>query len=509
MGKITKQELDQSLITQVEKVDNLSLDADNITLDSSDFNSTNVKEGLEELFQNVSNGKELIASAISDQGVQTSGSDTFAKIAENIRSIPTEQLTAPSWSAQINTVTATFPPSTNFNQYRIAGGSWQSSNTFSGLNPATSYTFEARVYNNGEQIGNIQDVTSTSPKADQSVSTPSSVSWSSQINTVTATVAAVSGATHYRVNNGTWQASRALSGLSPVTNYNFQARKEATSSLNEAISGNRNSTSPRANRSAPSAPTASNIQHDRVTIAGASGTQVRQGSGSWFNSPRTFTGLNPATSYSFYARYPQTTTHNTSAQSSARTITTEWVDTSGAPGPNILISGDRNLGFFGETSTSDLISGDDLASSIGLTDGRAFNNTSPWFKFVRNDNIIYVARRTFRWRISWNHINARGAVTGTNVSIGGKTYKVRLLSSGEWNTYIYGIASGFEPDLASYSANDLGINPDLNGNYTWTSTPSASRYVLRGYSTVSLMGYKQPATYGTTLTGWRPVLELL
>ena len=229
----------------------------------------------------------------------------------------------PSWSSQVNTVTATVPVVTGATHYRVNNGSWQTSRTFSGLSPATNHKFQARIPETRLYLETISNErSSTSPKADQSVSAPASVSWSSQINTVTGTAAAVSGATHYRVNNGTWQTSRTFAGLNPVTNYNFQARKEATSSLNEAISGNRNSTSPRANRSAPSRPSASNIQHDRVTITGANGTQVRQGSGTWYSSPRTFTGLNEQTSYSFYARFPQTTTHNASAQSSARTITT-------------------------------------------------------------------------------------------------------------------------------------------------------------------------------------------
>lgn len=64
-------------------------DATKITLSSSNFTSSHVKGALDELFQSVDNGKTLIASAITDKGVETSKSDTFSKMAENILLIPT------------------------------------------------------------------------------------------------------------------------------------------------------------------------------------------------------------------------------------------------------------------------------------------------------------------------------------------------------------------------------------------------------------------------------------
>ena len=46
-----------------------------------------VKEKFDEVFQNVDNGKDLIASAITDKGVDTSKDDTFETMANNISSI--------------------------------------------------------------------------------------------------------------------------------------------------------------------------------------------------------------------------------------------------------------------------------------------------------------------------------------------------------------------------------------------------------------------------------------
>lgn len=53
----------------------------------SEFNESLSK--LNDLFTSVSNGKNLIAGAITDKGVSTSGSDTFQQMADNIGAIET------------------------------------------------------------------------------------------------------------------------------------------------------------------------------------------------------------------------------------------------------------------------------------------------------------------------------------------------------------------------------------------------------------------------------------
>lgn len=66
-----------------------TLNASEVYLSSSNFTSNNVQGGMNELFQNVSNGKGLIASAITDMEVPTSSEDTFQTMANNILSIET------------------------------------------------------------------------------------------------------------------------------------------------------------------------------------------------------------------------------------------------------------------------------------------------------------------------------------------------------------------------------------------------------------------------------------
>ena len=58
----------------------------------SHMTATNVQDAVDEVFQNVSNGKILIAEAITDKGVLTSASDTFQTMATNIEQISVEQI---------------------------------------------------------------------------------------------------------------------------------------------------------------------------------------------------------------------------------------------------------------------------------------------------------------------------------------------------------------------------------------------------------------------------------
>lgn len=52
-------------------------------------NIEELQESLEKVFTSVSDGKELIASAITDKGVETDAKDTFATMAQNISDIQT------------------------------------------------------------------------------------------------------------------------------------------------------------------------------------------------------------------------------------------------------------------------------------------------------------------------------------------------------------------------------------------------------------------------------------
>lgn len=58
-------------------------------LEGQKVDLTTINERIDECFQSVSDGKALIASAITDMGVETDATATFAEMDENIRSIET------------------------------------------------------------------------------------------------------------------------------------------------------------------------------------------------------------------------------------------------------------------------------------------------------------------------------------------------------------------------------------------------------------------------------------
>ena len=72
-----------------DKGDPGSTEASGVSIQDTagNFTATNVEGALAELFQYVSNGKTLIASAITDMGIATSNTDSFEVMANNIRMI--------------------------------------------------------------------------------------------------------------------------------------------------------------------------------------------------------------------------------------------------------------------------------------------------------------------------------------------------------------------------------------------------------------------------------------
>lgn len=218
-------------------------------------------------------------------------------------------------------------------------------------------------------------------------------------------------------------------------------------------------------------------------------------------------------------------------------------DTSGSPGPSNLVGGVMQAGYFGTVTSTELITGDALASAAGLSAGTTQNSTTDWLKFAHEDKILFVAKKPIRHSITWDAIHAAGCAYGSKtVVIGGLTYKVRLFRSAltdpaldanadkgaigsEWNKLMLPIhveaPSSWAYPVYCGTTEDWGINftdADLwtissagNGTYTWCQeklTSNAAGRVIRGGGGVSYW-----STYTSSNTnanyGWRPVLELL
>ncbi len=205
--------------------------------------------------------------------------------------------------------------------------------------------------------------------------------------------------------------------------------------------------------------------------------------------------------------------------------------------------------FLGEVPIGELISGDALASLVGLSAGTAINDNEPWLKFYDevDQKTKFIARKTFRRNISWDDINAVDCVYGKEITIQGKQYICRLIKGAnsdpyvgitpgldlegtwgsEWNRLMYPICAPTgnstqdnitDPDFpgfntwASYSQQELNItNSNANGGYSIcqeTIAVDTTRCLLRGFQGVgqlTAIAFTTPALN----FGWRPLLELV
>lgn len=216
------------------------------------------------------------------------------------------------------------------------------------------------------------------------------------------------------------------------------------------------------------------------------------------------------------------------------------------PGGSELIAGDLERGFYGEVPSSEMISGEELAKLVGVTQGSLQNSDTPWLKWAYKGKTLFRPKKPIRYSISWDHLNSKDLVYGDRtIEVNGNQYKIRLMKSvaegyetaeanfkktvpnSEWNHLMLPIhkqakdASWSYPQYVEddvpcwgidYTDADLGIGSGINGRCQWCQehNSSGSSYrVSRGCAYgVSLANYNISSnTY--SYMGWAPVLELL
>ena len=97
------------------------------------------------------------------------------------------------------------------------------------------------------------------------------------------------------------------------------------------------------------------------------------------------------------------------------------------PGANDLKFGDMRLGFFDSITIDSIMSVAGLIAELGLTGTTNFA-PSYWYKFVRNNKIVLVPNKPVCRNVSWDQLNAVGAVLGTKtITANGFTYKVLMM----------------------------------------------------------------------------------
>lgn len=270
------------------------------------------------------------------------------------------------------------------------------------------------------------------------------------------------------------------------------------------------------------------------------------------------TGLVNGTTY-YYMAFPYTDEDVVTIDAANRVSATPqaYDDLTGSPGPKNLISGTMQEGFFGEVSSGELITGDSLASQVGISQGTSQHSTAGWLKFAYKGKIQFIAKKPIRNSISWDAINTAKCVYGDSgdkqIIVDGKIYKVRLMRAldpsinpkaaasaysgtvnhgSEWNRLMCQIheqALNKSWDYPDNVESDIGIlehslgngtngmynDVDLvvksgDGSYSWCQEmgTTTSHRLLRGLGGVSASNNRTSST-ATSGYGWRPVLELV
>jgi hypothetical protein len=83
------------------------------------------------------------------------------------------------------------------------------------------------------------------------------------------------------------------------------------------------------------------------------------------------------------------------------------------PGTKTLQFGNSTLGYFGEVSGTELFYGKDLVLKFNIPTGTLNSWTgAQWFKFFRNNKVIYISRQMALSAIVWNDLYNSGLVYG-------------------------------------------------------------------------------------------------
>jgi hypothetical protein len=205
-------------------------------------------------------------------------------------------------------------------EYKMNEGAWQASTNFTGLDPITAYTFYARLKETDTQFPSpaSQGTVITTLQAEQDA--PDAPILDSK-SASSITLQEIQGA-EYKMNDGEWQDSATFVGLDPITDYTFYARfLETTTHLLSESSPGTVITTLKADQDAPDAPVSDNISATSVTLKEIQGAEYKMDEGEWQDGA-SFTGLDPAATYTFYARLKETDTQFPSPASQGTVITT-------------------------------------------------------------------------------------------------------------------------------------------------------------------------------------------
>jgi hypothetical protein len=133
------------------------------------------------------------------------------------------------------------------------------------------------------------------------------------------------------------------------------------------------------------------------------------------------------------------------------------------PGPQSLIYGNSNIGFYGEVPASEFLTFTQLRNKLGMTavPGTIFSDTRPWIKMMNNGQVVFFPKMEFSANINgdfFDELHAKKAFYDkpdtARIIVNGQRFKVRLFN-------------GIPPNLNSSSGAHLGTDPVGLGDTEW------------------------------------------
>lgn len=174
-------------------------------------------------------------------------------------------------------------------------------------------------------------------------------------------------------------------------------------------------------------------------------------------------------------------------------------DYSGSPGNNFLIAGTKEKGFYGFVQPEEMglilgnpddkrqLTASNLALAIGLTQGTAINEKTPWMKFSRKGKVLFVPVKPLRHTVSWDSIYKAGAVYGSD-TIGvlpnkGRIGK-RLSADAATNSFTFNPATEGEGFL--YSSGRVGNVGDQIVTRGWPTAGNNGTFTITAITDTSI-----------------------
>ena len=266
-----------------------------------------------------------VSAANCSGSVSSSATATVTKA--NTQTAPSAPTKSGSTSTSITLTTMTGC------EYDMNNGTWQTSSTFNGLTPNTSYSFRARRAETATLLASSASSTASISTDKAMLSGTVTITGSAvfgQILTantslLTSTPSVTLGALSYQWRRGTNNISGATGSTYTLASDDIGSTLNVVitaANCDGSITSGSTATVGKATQTAPSAPTLSGATVTSITLNSIAGCEYSRTNGVTWQTSNTFSDLTPNTSYSFTARYASTTTHSESSASPSVSFST-------------------------------------------------------------------------------------------------------------------------------------------------------------------------------------------